>query len=224
VAVPGAEADEESEADESEAELPESGAWAKLPEDWLCASNNALRLSDEIWALLNPETVGDDAAELSPAAEKDPRKSVGCDDDPGWGEVSDWMASSAAEAAPMAGSMAETPSGHGLDFVPPVDQQTPCHGKKSSNIMVFSIPERSFRSAIDAASGRFFSPPCPALPAGRQYSGFDIRSVPQRVRIANVKSKKLYCETTFASVPLILTFVKSLAATRDECQNRNTRC
>ena len=49
----------------------------------------------------------DDAAELSPASEKAPKKSVGCDDDPGWGEVSDWMASSAAEAAPMAGNMAE---------------------------------------------------------------------------------------------------------------------
>jgi len=102
--VPGAEVDGESESDESELELAES----TFPEDWLCALNNALRLSDEIWAVLNPDTVdwAEDAAELSPA-EKDPKKSVDCDDDPGWGEVSDWMASSAAEAAPMAGNMAE---------------------------------------------------------------------------------------------------------------------
>ena len=107
--MPDAEADDESELDESEVELLESSAPAALPDDRLCASKSALRLSDEIWALLNPETVdwADDAAELSPASEKDPKKSVDCDDDPGWGEVSDWMASSAAEAAPMAGSMAE---------------------------------------------------------------------------------------------------------------------
>ena len=101
--MPGAEADGESELELSESVVP-----APVPEDWLCASKSALRLSDEIWAVLKPETVdwADDAAELSPA-EKDPKKSVDCDDDPGWGEVSDWMASSAAEAAPMAGNMAE---------------------------------------------------------------------------------------------------------------------
>jgi hypothetical protein len=150
--VPGAEADDESEFEESEVELPESNAPATLPEDRLCASNNALRLSDEIWALLNPETVdwADDAAELSPASEKDPKKSVACDDDPGWGEVSDWMASSAAEAAPMAGSMAETPNRRRLDTAP-FDQQAPCHGKKINKMIAFVIGERRLQSAIGAA-------------------------------------------------------------------------
>jgi hypothetical protein len=75
-----AESESESESDESELELAES----TFPEDWLCALNKALRLSDEIWAVLNPETVdwAEDAAELSPA-EKDPKKSVDCYDDPG---------------------------------------------------------------------------------------------------------------------------------------------
>jgi len=111
--VPGAEADDESESDESEVELPESTLPATLPEVRLWASNNALRLSDEIWAVLNPETVdwAEDAAELSPASERAPKKPVDCDDDPGWGEVSDWMASSAAEAAPMAGNMAKLRKG-----------------------------------------------------------------------------------------------------------------
>ena len=101
--MPGAEADGESELELSESVVP-----APVPEDWLCASKSALRLSDEIWAVLKPETGdwADDAAELSPASERAPKKSDACDDDPGWGDVRDWIASSAAEAAPMAGSMA----------------------------------------------------------------------------------------------------------------------
>ena len=101
-------ADGESVSGESEVELPESRLPATLPEVRLCASNSALRLSDEIWAVLKPETgdCADDVAELSPTSERAPKKSDACDDDPGWGDVRDWIASSAAEAAPMAGNMA----------------------------------------------------------------------------------------------------------------------
>jgi hypothetical protein len=70
-----------------------------------------------------------------------------------------------------------------------MDQQAPCHGKKANKMMAFGIPEHRRRSAIGAACGRFFHRFRPALPTKRQYSGFYIRSVPLRVRTANVKSK-----------------------------------
>jgi hypothetical protein len=69
-----------------------------------------LRLSDEIRALLNPERafeLDEDAEEPSSASDRAVAKPpTGCDD-ADWGDVSDWMASRAAEAAPIAGSMAE---------------------------------------------------------------------------------------------------------------------
>ena len=51
----------------------------------------------------------------------------------------------------------------------------------------------------------------------------DFLAVPAAtIKLTHYPNPKLYCKTTFASVPLILTFVKALAATRYECQNRNT--
>ena len=96
----------EVEPEESDVGLLESMAWARLAEARLWASISALILSDEIWALLKRAMVGesaDGAAELSDALGGKP---IGCDD-AGCGEVRDWMASRATEAAPIAGSMAE---------------------------------------------------------------------------------------------------------------------
>ena len=95
--------------DASEAELPKATAEPTLPESELCASSSALKLPDEIWALLNPEAVPETARDTSelPSRLKPPGP-IGCDEGCD-GEVSDWMASNAIEAAPIAGNMALTP-------------------------------------------------------------------------------------------------------------------
>ena len=68
-------------------------------------------LFDDIWGLLKPEMVddaADDALELSP---KSDNASKPPDFDDGCGDNNDWTASSASEAAPTAGNMAQTPNG-----------------------------------------------------------------------------------------------------------------
>jgi hypothetical protein len=93
-------------------ELPESSASAKSADDRLCASSNALMLPDEVWPLPNPPAVepADKTAALSSASDRIDANPDDWDVD-GCGDINDWTASSAAEAAPIAGSMAQTPSG-----------------------------------------------------------------------------------------------------------------
>jgi hypothetical protein len=88
--------------------------------------------------LLNAETVvgAGDAAEPACASVRAPKPLSGFDDDDddddddGRGEVSDWMASSALEAAPSAKNMAEAPNGREIWLRgPTVGQQASCHGK-----------------------------------------------------------------------------------------------
>lgn len=151
---------EESEVEpeeESDVRLLESIAWARLAEARLWASISALMLSDEIWALLKPAMVGefdDGASELSDASGRAGPKPIG-GDDAGCGEVSDWMASRAAEAAPIAGSMAELRWAQ-FGCRPHIDEQAPCHGKKPNEIIVFGAAKSHGGAAIGAAGGSFF--------------------------------------------------------------------
>src|SRR5579871_3847793 len=87
----------------SDAELPDPRAEARSPDARLWASISALRLSDEIWVLLNPDTVVDGAGDELELSSRSKPPAGGCDE-ACCGEVSDWTASSASEA-PMAGSM-----------------------------------------------------------------------------------------------------------------------
>ena len=63
--------------------------------------------------LLNPPAAEPDdrTAALSSASARIEAKPDDWDDEDDCGDVNDWMASTAAEAAPMAGSMAQAPNG-----------------------------------------------------------------------------------------------------------------
>src|SRR5882724_11323669 len=99
-------------------------------DDWLCAASKALKVAGDICAPpLNPGTVeppegGTETSNGSPEAGPKP---IGCDDD--GLEVSDLMASSAADAAPKASSMAELRQMPQSAAPPSMakDQQAPCH-------------------------------------------------------------------------------------------------
>ena len=60
-----------------------------------------------------------------------------------------------------------------------------------------------------------------AVPVGTNVVDLTFATVSQRGSRANVKSKTTL-DFMFASVPLVLTFVNEPAATRYECQNRDT--
>jgi hypothetical protein len=125
--------------DELDEDEPESSASAKSADDRLCASSSALVLPDAVWLLPNPPAAEpeDRAAALSSASARIEAKPDDWDDDDGCGDVKDWMASTAAEAAPMAGNMAQAPNGR----VTPsgIGQQAPCHGKKANEMIVFAV-------------------------------------------------------------------------------------
>ena len=115
---------------------------------------SALILFAEIWAPLAPEAVAEnDEDELSPASGSDEPKPLTCDAGDG-GEVSDWIASSASEAAPMAGSMRKLPTGATAPWG--LGQQVPCHSKKPNKMMAFALRKRFTQAAIRAVDGRFF--------------------------------------------------------------------
>jgi hypothetical protein len=122
-----------------------------------------LILSDEIWVLPNPETaaaledgaLADRAGANAPAARGE---------DEAAGDVSDWTASSASEAAPKAGNIVKrsnTRRQSGLLL----EEQAACHDKNFNEMMVFLIRKSAPPPAIGAACGRNFHYPPPALPA-----------------------------------------------------------
>jgi hypothetical protein len=81
-------------------------------DDWPCAASSALKVAGAICAPpLDPETAvepPEGGAEISNGLPDADPKPIGCDDD--GLEVSDLIASSAADAAPKASSMAKTPT------------------------------------------------------------------------------------------------------------------
>jgi hypothetical protein len=128
----------------------------------------------DIWAPpLNPGT----GAELS-EAEAPPEganrsaeawlKPVDCADDE-LEEVSEWMASSAADAAPKPISMTELRQAPQRAAFPlgAIDQQAPCHREEPHKIRGFCTSTRPAAPAIDAAAAEFSAsivPHCPQAP------------------------------------------------------------
>src|ERR1700676_1905798 len=118
--------------------LVAAGAAAPV-DDWLCAASNALKVvGDTCGPAPNPGIAvepPEGGAETSNGSPEAGPKPIGCDDD-GLDEVSDLMASTAADAAPKASSITELRQMPHSAAPPSIarEQQPPSHRKKSNEM------------------------------------------------------------------------------------------